>query len=214
MCALAIWGALLFVAAGDWKWQRGWSCIAAYGGTFLFNLAFVGWFNPSVIAERGKKHKGTKPFERKIGLVFLPLVVAVPIVGGLDAVRFQWSVLPFSTFYGGVVLLFLGTLPIAWSMATNPHLETTVRIQVERNHQVITSGPYSWVRHPMYVGMILQYLGIPLMLGSLWSYVPSLLAIVVMIVRTHLEDQTLQQELSGYNEYTQHTRYRLLPGIW
>jgi protein-S-isoprenylcysteine O-methyltransferase Ste14 len=113
-----------------------------------------------------------------------------------------------------VVLHLLGSIPIAGAMATNPHLETTVRIQEDRGHRVSTSGPYRVVRHPMYVGAILQFAGAPLVLGSLWACLPVAAAPVLFIVRTALEDRTLRRELPGYEAYAQRTRYRLLPGVW
>lgn len=211
---MLLWGALLFGAAGTLGWRRGWLCMGAYALSLLLNLIIVGKLNPQIIAERGKKHEGTKAFDKIFGVIFGILLLAVPITAGLDAARFGWSTIPFVAFVPGFVLFALGSIPITWSMVANRHLETTVRIQKERDHQVVTTGPYAIVRHPMYIGMILQYLGLPLMVGSAWAYLPSLGAIVAMVIRTRLEDDTLQDELPGYKAFTKQTKYRLLPGVW
>jgi len=99
-------------------------------------------------------------------------------------------------------------------MAANIYFSTTVRIQDDRGHRVVSSGPYQFVRHPGYVGMILIYLGAPIMLGSWWALIPGGLNGVAFIVRTALEDRTLQNELSGYSDYAGRVPYRLLPGVW
>ena len=110
--------------------------------------------------------------------------------------------------------MVLGFIPVAWSMGTNPHLETTVRIQKDRGHKVATTGPYNIVRHPMYLGGILQSLSIPLFLGSAWTLIPAGIQVVLLVIRTTYEDRTLQDELEGYKDYSQKTRYRLMPGVW
>jgi protein-S-isoprenylcysteine O-methyltransferase Ste14 len=104
---------------------------------------------------------------------------------------------------------------LTWAMAVNTHFEKTVRIQHDRGHRVIDSGPYRIVRHPGYLGAILGFtLAAPLLLGSWWSFVPAVAAVVCLIIRTSLEDRTLQNELDGYKDYAQNVRYRLLPGLW
>jgi protein-S-isoprenylcysteine O-methyltransferase Ste14 len=105
-------------------------------------------------------------------------------------------------------------LPIAAAMATNPYVETTVRIQDERGHVVITSGPYSLVRHPMYVGLVLMIRAWPLIFGSLWCYVPAGLVALLFVFRASHEDRVLHNELAGYAEYARRTRYRMVPGLW
>lgn len=89
-----------------------------------------------------------------------------------------------------------------------------VRIQIERGHQVVSSGPYRWIRHPGYAGAILTYLATPLLLDSRWAFLPAIFLIVVLIIRTVLEDKTLQAELTGYGDYAKQVRYRLFPGVW
>lgn len=173
------------------------------------------WKNPELVAARGRLHrKEMRTFDKIFMAFYLPAWFALPVVAGLDAVRFGWSSLPWAALWPGVILQLLAIPPVAWAMATNPHLETTVRIQHDRGHKVITSGPYAMVRHPMYVGAILNVVGTPLVLGSPWAYAPAGFALVLFVLRTALEDRTLRRELAGYEEYAQRTRYRLLPGVW
>jgi protein-S-isoprenylcysteine O-methyltransferase Ste14 len=137
-----------------------------------------------------------------------------PVVAGLDAVRFGWSHVGWQAFFAGLPVYLTGWVLVPWTMIVNPHLEPTVRIQEERGHRVVKSGPYGVVRHPMYAGVILQTLAAPLLVGSLWSYLPVGASICLFVVRTALEDRMLRKELPGYAEYATNTRYRLVPGIW
>jgi len=211
---MALWFGLLFGAGGRLDWTRAW----IYAGLSLLGLAVnsaaVLWKNPGLIAERWKRRKDTKHFDKVFAVLYLPTAIALPVVAGLDAARYGWSPLPWWTVWPGVLLLVLSIPPIAWAMATNPHLETTVRIQHDRGHKVITTGPYAIVRHPMYVGAILGLVGAPLVLGSAWAFVPAGLTVLTFLCRTALEDRTLRRELPGYEDYAQRTRYRLAPGVW
>jgi protein-S-isoprenylcysteine O-methyltransferase Ste14 len=112
------------------------------------------------------------------------------------------------------ILIVLSFMLITWAPLVNRHLETYIRIQLDRNHSVCDNGPYRIVRHPAYLGLILLFIGMPLSLGSVWGLIPAVLAVAFIIIRTNLEDRILQTELSGYQEYTNRTRYRIFPGIW
>ena len=114
----------------------------------------------------------------------------------------------------GLVISLLGFGVFLWAMAANAFFAEGVRIQEERGHTVATGGPYRLVRHPGYVGAILSMGATPFLLGSWWALVPAGLGVGGYLLRTALEDRTLQEELPGYREYTHQTRYRLLPGIW
>lgn len=214
LAVTALWGAVLFVSAGRLDWPRAWIYLALCVLGMAVNAVGVVRKNPGLIRERWKKRANTKTFDKVFMVLYTPTVFTLPVVAGLDAGRFGWSSMPPATLYAGVVLLLLAIIPIAGALATNPHLEITVRIQEDRGHRVITSGPYRVVRHPLYSGAILQNAGAPLVLGSLWAYVPAGLVTLLFIVRTALEDRTLRNELPGYEAYAQRTRYRLLPGIW
>ena len=101
-----------------------------------------------------------------------------------------------------------------WAMVVNPHLEGTIRVQNERGHRVISTGPYAIVRHPMYVGLILILAGIPLFLGSGWAFLPVVIVSLLLVIRAGLEDRKLRKELLGYEAYMLRTPHRLIPGVW
>ena len=140
--------------------------------------------------------------------------MAQPVIAGLDVFRFRWSSMPQWTLYPGLCLFLLGVVVIGRTLRENPWAESSVRIQTDRGQRVVNSGPYRLVRHPMYVGMILLNPGVALMLGSMALLIVSGILALILIVRTALEDRTLQRELPGYAKYAAVTRWRLLPGIW
>jgi protein-S-isoprenylcysteine O-methyltransferase Ste14 len=114
----------------------------------------------------------------------------------------------------GYALLIIGMVGVTWAESVNKFFETTVRIQTDRGHNVIDTGPYAIVRHPGYVFMCSLLVGIPLALCSLWALIPAVLSCSLLVVRTVLEDKTLRAELPGYVDYAQRVRYRLVPGVW
>lgn len=211
---VVLWSLLLFLAAGSVHSLRAWLYIALHAGTVIIGEIVVSLKCPGILEERTKRHANTKTFDK----VILPLILVTfflfPVVAGLDAVRFRWSHLGWNACFFALPIYLLGGVLIPWTLIVNPYLERTVRIQLDRGHQVVDSGPYAIVRHPMYAGVILQSLAAPLLLGSLWSYLPAATTIILFIVRTALEDRTLRNELPGYPAYAIRTRFRLLPGIW
>jgi protein-S-isoprenylcysteine O-methyltransferase Ste14 len=136
------------------------------------------------------------------------------LVAGLDE-RLGWlpAMSPAVRWAGGIVMC-LGYGLFSWGMAENQFFSSMVRIQGERGHAVCSTGPYRFVRHPGYIGVIVYSLAAPLLLGSAWAYIPAVLTAGVVVVRTVLEDGTLRKELEGYSEYAQKVRYRLIPGVW
>jgi len=212
---LAAIGLVVFLPAGTLDWPRAWALLAVYTLAVGGFVAVLRWRNPEALAARMRgAGEGTKPFDRVFVPVWTVLILAMLLVSGLDAVRFGWAPLPDWTLVPGFGLMGLAMVPIGWSAAHNPHLEGTVRIQHDRGHRVVSTGPYAWVRHPMYVGSLLWLWALPLILGSTWAMVPAALASAAMVWRTALEDATLREELPGYADFADQTRYRLLPGIW
>jgi protein-S-isoprenylcysteine O-methyltransferase Ste14 len=209
-----IFACILFLSAGRVDWPRGWEyllVVLLFEGGSLAVLAVVA---PETLNQRGTFHPGVKAFDKGIAVLWLFLSLVTPVVAGLDAVRFQWSALPPSLFYVGLAVLVLVWPLGTWAMIENKHFEQLVRIQEERKHHVVTTGPYFFVRHPGYLASILGALVTPLMLGSCWTFVPAGLVCLLLVVRTHLEDRTLRRELEGYEEYAKRTRFRLVPLIW
>jgi protein-S-isoprenylcysteine O-methyltransferase Ste14 len=202
-----------FACAGRLDWPRGWFFMALTAVTLAVTVPLFQRENPGILRMRLQKTEGTKPFDKVIYVILMLSFFGCLAVAGLDA-RFGWSSLPFEWTFLGLLLYIAGSIPIGLAAATNPFLERTIRIQDERGHVTVTSGPYRVVRHPMYAGLILGMAGWPLLLGSKWSYVPFAVVAVTLIVRTALEDRTLRRELPGYEEYAARTRYRLIPGIW
>lgn len=213
--APVLWIVMLFGAAGRWDWARGWIAVALYVGTMTALAVIVRRRNPTLMEARAKwRRADTKPFDKIILRILLPLGALQPAVAGLDAVRFRWSSMPVWTAYAGAFLFLLGMALITWTMSVNRFAEPTVRIQTDRGHTVVTSGPYRYIRHPMYAGTIPMYVATALVLGSLWALALAGVLAVLLVWRTALEDRTLRRELPGYAEYAARTRYRLLPGLW
>ena len=136
------------------------------------------------------------------------------VITGLDAVRFRWSNVPFVLKALGFIGFIPGIVFSLWAMVKNTYASNMVRIQENRGHKVCTTGPYRYVRHPMYVGVIILVLCFPLALGSFYAFIPSSTIAILFVLRTLLEDKTLKKELPGYKEYAKKVRYKLIPGIW
>jgi protein-S-isoprenylcysteine O-methyltransferase Ste14 len=205
---------LLFLPAGTWRWVRGWLFFLVFLLVMALAALYLWWVNPEIFVARSRIHEGTKRWDRILmGILGALLVASLPVVG-LDAGRFRWSVVPWWACLLGYTLLLVGIGIAARAEAVNRFFEWGVRIQAERGHTVIETGPYAVVRHPGYVGTCLLLVGGALALGSWWALVPAGLASLVLLVRTRWEDQTLQAELAGYKGYTQRVRFRWIPGVW
>jgi len=207
--------AILFGIVGRWNWWMGWALSGIYIFWTVMSAVLILPVNPEMLSERARPHAGTKKWDMVILTLFGFLVIAEYVVASLD-VRMGWSPqLPLALQIMGFILAAFGyDFLLVWSMTSNAFFVATVRIQTEREQKVVTSGPYRYVRHPGYLGTLLLHWGVPLMLNSLWAIVSAVMVTVVLIVRTILEDKTLQAELSGYQEYAERVCYRLLPGVW
>ena len=206
--------AIIFWPAGTIDWLAGRLYFGLVATSLFINYLYLRRVNPEVIEHRLRLGKGTKHWDIIWSVCFTPLFLAIYVIAGFDAVRFEWSTMPLWLWPVGVVLWLPGNALFTWSMGVNPFFEKTVRIQTERGHRVIDTGPYGFVRHPGYLGFFGWSLSTPLLLGSWWALLPAMLSIVAMMIRTALEDRTLREELTGYLEYTNRVRYRLFPGIW
>jgi protein-S-isoprenylcysteine O-methyltransferase Ste14 len=211
---MIILAAILFLSSGALSWIWGWIFLGIYFVSISINSIFLMRTNPETVAERGKP-KEMKQWDKVIsGLWSILQFLAIPLIAGLDT-RFSWTArIDFAWHLLGALLFMAGLGFFSWAMITNAYFSTVVRIQIDRGHTVCQNGPYRYMRHPGYVGTVLQSLGIPLLLGSFWAFIPGIIAAFLMIIRTSLEDKTLQNELPGYKDYSRKVRYRLLPGIW
>ena len=208
---------LLFVCAGDIGWWQAWVysllfVAAGLGGRFLAERR-----HPGLLAERQSidNIQTVKTWDKVLApLMALSLSLPLVIVAGLDH-RFGWSpAFPLWLILIGFFLIAFGYAFAVWALVENRFFSSVVRIQTDRGHVVCDSGPYRIVRHPGYAGNILPLLGIVLALSSLWTLIPAAVALVIAVIRTALEDRTLQEELPGYKEYARRVRYRLFPGIY
>ncbi|MHB1355511.1 MAG: methyltransferase family protein [Anaerolineae bacterium] len=199
-----------------WNWWEAW----AYAGICILGFAvsrvLAARRNPGLLAERARflQHQDAKPWDK----VLAPLVglggLLITLAAGLDALFGSSSIGSLPVKLVSLVIIVAGYALGSYALIANRFFSGMVRIQTERGHQVVSSGPYRWVRHPGYAGALLTYLATPLLLDSWWTLIPVLLLAVVLVIRTNLEDRTLQAELTGYQEYAKRVRYRLLPGIW
>ncbi len=210
-------GVLLFAAAGTMALPRAWFFLVLSFVAMSGQIVLLAWKNPELVNHRGRwrKKRDAKRWDKLLVITFGILGFSVvPIVIGLDAGRYRWSSLGTWSLVVGTALYVLGTVLITWAMLVNTHFETAVRIQTDRNHRVVDRGPYRFIRHPGYTGAGLWILAAPLIVGSACGLIPVVFVAVTIIVRTHLEDQTLHRELPGYVDYAARVPYRLLPGIW
>jgi protein-S-isoprenylcysteine O-methyltransferase Ste14 len=208
--------AILFISSGRLDWWAAWVYLGIYiVGSAISILAMV-LYNPELIAERTQGLRpDTKGWDRAVVRLYgLAIGVLTPLMAGLD-IRFGWSQqIPLAVPVLALLFALLGFGVGSWAVALNPFFAATVHIQRDRGHIVISDGPYRFVRHPAYLGSMMACIATPLILNSVWALIPAGLAILLLAVRTALEDRTLMEELDGYKEYAQRVRYRLLPGVW
>ena len=204
----------LFLPAGTWAWLRGWLFLFVVIVASIAGTLYLRRVNPEVIAARINRREGTRRRDWNLGMIFLTTVMAIPILAALDDGRFHWLPVPWWVCLIGYTFLIAGLAGMTWAQSVNKFFEATVRIQTERGHKVIDTGPYAIVRHPGYAAGYLIFVGMPLALGSLWALVPVILLCPLLVLRTVWEDQMLREELAGYKEYAQRVRYKLVPGIW
>jgi protein-S-isoprenylcysteine O-methyltransferase Ste14 len=205
--------ALLFLLAGRWDYWQGWVYIIL-NALVLTLMATRFTKDTGLIEERLNPKQGIKPWDRVYFAITTPLYFIALIVAGLDA-RFGWSRdMPATIYWSSVAIYLIGQAIFVWARFANRYFSSVVRIQTDRGQTVCKEGPYRFVRHPGYLGGFLFTATMGLMLGSWWAFIPQLIAALMLIWRTALEDRTLQAELPGYQEYVRETRYRLLPGVW
>jgi protein-S-isoprenylcysteine O-methyltransferase Ste14 len=207
----------LLISGWDFSWWQAWIFSLLIVAAGIGGRMWAERRHPGLLAERAKfgKAPNVKPWDKVLApLMGVSLAFPLVIVGGLDH-RFGWSpMFPAWLNIIGFILIVLGYAFAVWALVENRFFSSMVRIQTDRGHVVCDSGPYRLVRHPGYAGNILPLPGIVLALGSVWTLIPTAAALIIAVIRTALEDRTLQDELPGYRDYVQRVRYRLIPGIY
>ena len=208
---------IIFLAAGSIRWVWGWALLAVLAAVLPGQVIVLVPINPDLLAERqeGFRPEGTKRWDRWLTMSAASLgTVVMWVIAGLE-VRLRWTAgMALPAHIAGVAVTVLGYALFLWAMASNAFFAEGVRIQRERGHTVATGGPYRFVRHPGYVGAILGIAGGPFLLGSWWALAPAALSLAGYVIRTALEDRTMLEELPGYGEYAERTRYRIVPRVW
>ena len=203
----------VFMNASRLGWTLGWIYVGIVAATLAINLVCLRLWNPELIRRRMRFGKFTKGWDILWAVLFAFAMIAIFVVA-VEEPREGVLRGPGAAWLLGLAIFVPGWALAIWSMVVNPFFEKTVRIQTEHGHHVIDSGPYAFMRHPGYVGFSGWILSTPLLLASTGSFVPALIAVVLLVVRTALEDRTLHAELPGYAEYAARVRFRLIPGVW
>lgn len=207
---------LPLLISGRWDWWEAWVYAIVYILTFIISRALAARRSPDILKERGKfmDHADTQPWDK----VLAPLVGLggglLPLAVGLEARFGSQPVFSLGLKLSALTLFLAGMIWASAALIENSFFSGTVRLQSERGQAVISAGPYAMMRHPGYSGALLTYLSTPILLESWWAFLPAVFLLVVLVLRTFLEDRFLQENLSGYKEYAARVRWRLLPGIW
>jgi len=208
---------ILFICGGDLGWWQGWLYSILILAAGIGGRMWAEQRHPGLTAERQniENFQDAKAWDKVLApLMAVSIGYPMVIVAGLDH-RYSWSSeFPLWLIVIGFILISFGYAFAAWALAENRFFSSVVRIQTDRGHVVCDSGPYRFVRHPGYAGNILALFGIVLALNSLWTLIPAVVASIIAVIRTALEDQTLQEELPGYLDYARRVRYRLIPGLY
>jgi len=208
-------GILFFGSAGTLKWLEAWLYLIITISGMTYSVVWMKKKDPRLLRDRmcfdKKSPKGVDRIILLLYVIFIFILIALP---GFDAVRFHWSALPVFIKVIGFLMNFLAGQVMSSVVKENPYLSTIVEVHQDREHKVITTGIYHYVRHPWYVGLILWFFSLPLALGSLYSFIPAGVLTILVIMRIFIEEKTLRQELPGYEEYCQNVKYRIIPYVW
>lgn len=215
---MSLFSVALMWPAGIWQWWEAWIVVGLWSVFGVVLTRFLLRHDPELLAERMKLvplQKDQKVWDKVIMLLFFITGIALYIIPGFDVVRYQWSEpLPLWMKILAMIVHLPCFVMLGRVMRENTYLSQVVKIDKERSHQVVTSGPYALVRHPMYTVIIILLFAVPVALGSRYAVILAVFLTVLLIVRTYFEDRTLHAELPGYPEYAKQTPYRLIPGVW
>ena len=213
---LVAFAAILFGAAGTWDWPSAWAFLALFGALSVALSLWLARADPALLAERMKSpiQRDQKPWDRVFLGTLSVVYVGWLVLMALDARRLDWSHAPLAVQVAGALLTVVSYAGIAWVFRTNSFAAPVIKMQAERNQRVIDTGPYAAVRHPMYAFGLLQFVGMPLMLGSWWGLAAIPPMIAALAFRTLGEERMLKAELAGYEDYARRVRWRFAPGVW
>ncbi len=216
LISFAVQGAILFIAGDDWLWPQAWAFL---GEVAALSIAISWWLyqsDPELLKARMTSpfKAGQRPFDRVLIIVIGVLYLAWLALIGLDAHRFLWTDVPLWGQIAGALLLGAGMMLVWETFRANTFAAPQVRVQAERGQRVIDSGPYHYIRHPMYAGALLYMIGAPLIMGSLWGLAGTAVLAVGFALRTLGEEKVLRADLEGYEAYTKATPWRIIPGVW
>jgi protein-S-isoprenylcysteine O-methyltransferase Ste14 len=199
-----------------WDWWEAWVYGIMYIMGFVISRVAAARRHPDLLAERARflRQDDAVQWDKLLA----PLVGLggglIPLVAGLDA-RFSWSIsFHCAIKIAALIVMLAGYILASYALIENRYFSGMVRIQTDRDHHVVSGGPYRWIRHPGYAGALLTYMATPVFLDALWSFVPVVFLLIVLVIRTKLEDKTLREQLEGYRGYAKQVRYRLIPGVW
>jgi protein-S-isoprenylcysteine O-methyltransferase Ste14 len=208
-------GGILLLIGGRWNWWEGWLVTVIYSAVLVGSSVWVEINAPDLSEERIQAVSHPGNLHERLILIWVPILMVVAlVVAALDGGRFGWSLVPLWVEMIGFGLFAAYIILNLWTAANNPFLSAAARVQEDRDHYVVESGPYQFVRHPMYLGLVVLGFGLPLALGSWWALIPGVLLSLTFVYRTGQEDRFLRTNLPGYEDYTHRTGYRLLPRIW
>ena len=215
---MTLFAVALLWPAGTWYWWEAWVVMILWNSFGVTMTHYLLRHDLALLAERLKLMplaKEQKTWDKVLMILFSIVGIGLYVVPGFDVVRYQWSE-PLPVWMR--IIAMFAHLPcfvfLGWVMRENTYLSQVVKIDQEREHQVVTGGPYALVRHPMYAVSIILLFALPVALGSRFALILSIFLTALLIVRTYFEDRTLHAELNGYRDYAKQTRYRLIPGIW
>lgn len=209
--------ALLLFLSGDWLWIQGWIFTVWFVGLCYTTIVYICRNDPALLAERYKQpgSLNQQGWDRYVVYALVLGFVAWIMVMPLDARRFHWTTgFPWWLQVVGAVALIFSAFFFFRSYVDNTYLSPLVRIQTDRQQRVVSVGVYGWVRHPMYLGGVLLFIGVPLLLGSAFGLAIGLALVLLVAGRIVGEERLLVQELEGYEEYRARVKYRLIPLIW
>jgi len=216
LLVMVLFPLLPMIISGRWNWWQAWVMFALFVLSFIVSRAIAARKTPDILKERANyaTQGNTQAWDKWLSPIMAFGSVFILLAAGLDD-RFNWSPdLALGWELLGLALILIGYIFGSYAFVENAFFSGTVRLQPERGQTVVKSGPYGWVRHPGYLGSLIASIGMPLLLDSLWAFVPVLIFGFFYVLRTRLEDRFLRENLAGYSAYVREVRYRLFPGIW